>query len=173
VQRVLALGATLLFDRHQRDVFFDVPDGYLKLRLEDGGASGAELITYRREAVAEPRPSDYEVAKVDQPREVEALLRGRFGVRGVVEKRRRAFRWRHTRIHLDDVEGLGPFVELETVVRGISEEEAQAEARGALAALGIGPASLVPQPYLELLGAGADVAGRRSSRADGEAEPPR
>jgi predicted adenylyl cyclase CyaB len=151
VQRLLSLGARLLYDRHQRDVFFRVPDGYLKLRLEDGGASGAELITYRREARAEPRPSDYEVAKVEQPREVEALLRGRFGVRGIVEKRRRAFRWHHTRIHLDDVEGLGPFLELETVVSGIAEEEAEAEARAVLAALGIEQAALVPHPYVEML----------------------
>jgi predicted adenylyl cyclase CyaB len=103
------------------------------------------------QALAEHRPSDYEVAKVDQPCEVEALLRGRFGVPGVVEKRRRAFRWHHTRIHLDDVEGLGPFVELETAVREIAEEEAEAESRAVLSALGIERGALVPHPYLELL----------------------
>ncbi|MPZ98402.1 MAG: CYTH domain-containing protein [Dehalococcoidia bacterium] len=149
VGRVLELGATLAWERHQRDTFFAVPDGYLKLREMEGGA---ELIAYRREPASEPRPSDYEVAKVDEPLQVAALLRGRFGVRGVVEKQRRCFQWRHTRIHLDEVEGLGPFVELETVVSGgLSNEAAEAEAREVMERLEIDPAAAVPGAYLELI----------------------
>jgi len=114
--RVRAMGAAFAWSRRQRDVFFRVPSGYLKLRTDESGA--AELIAYVRAAGADPRSSDYDIAPVADPAALEAVLRRSLGVRGVVEKTRRLFLWRHTRIHLDEVAGLGAFLELETVVGG-------------------------------------------------------
>jgi predicted adenylyl cyclase CyaB len=82
---------------------------------------------------------------------MEAVLSRSLGVRGVVEKVRRLYLWRHTRIHLDEVIGLGSFMELETVVLGISREEAEVEAREMIAILGLDPARFLDRPYLELL----------------------
>jgi predicted adenylyl cyclase CyaB len=68
-----------------------------------------------------------------------------------VEKTRRLLLWRHTRIHLDRVEGLGSFLELETVVQGISREAAEAETRELIGILGLDPQAFLDRPYLELL----------------------
>lgn len=148
-ERVLATGATFQWSRRQRDLFFRVPVGYLKLRTADEGP--AELIAYAREAGAQPRPSDYDIAPVADPAALETVLSRGLGVRGAVLKVRRLYLWRHTRIHLDEVAGLGSFLELETVVRGISPEDAEAEAREVIAMLGLDPARFLDRPYLEML----------------------
>lgn len=147
--RVRAAGAVFQWAHGQRDVFFRVPTGYLKLRTSQGGAG--ELIAYDRAAGTDPRPSDYDIAPVAEPAALEAVLTRSLGMRGAVEKVRRLYLWRHTRIHLDEVTGLGSFLELETVVRGISREDAEAEARELIAILGLDPARFLDRPYLEML----------------------
>lgn len=147
--RVIALGAREEWTRLQHDTFFVVPSGYLKLRQV--GGQPAELIAYVREPGTEPRASDYDIASA---RDGAALLRAltrALGVRGVVEKERTLYLWRHTRIHLDRVNGLGDFMELETVVRDITPEDGHEEARHVMRALGIDAADLADRPYLELL----------------------
>ena len=91
------------------------------------------------------------IAPVDDPARLEAVLTRSLGVRGVVEKTRRLYLWRHTRIHLDEVEGLGRFVELETVANRISLDEAEREAREVIEFLGLDPSTFLDRPYLELL----------------------
>lgn len=81
-----------------------------------------------------------------------ALLGAAHGVRGVVEKRRRLFLIEQTRVHLDEVTGLGAFLELEVVLRAEQRvEEGQAIARALLAELGVEERSLVGPAYVELL----------------------
>ena len=147
--RVRAAGAVFQWSHRQRDVFFRVPAGYLKLRTSEGGAG--ELIAYVRAAGTDPRPSDYDIAPVAEPAALETVLSRSLGTRGVVEKVRRLYLWRHTRIHLDEVTGLGSFLELETVVRGISREDAEAEARELIGILDLDPARFLDRPYLEML----------------------
>jgi predicted adenylyl cyclase CyaB len=147
--RVRAAGAEFQWSRRQRDVSCRVPAGYLKLRTASDGP--AELIAYARAAGTDPRPSDYDIAPVADPAALEAVLSRSLGMRAVVEKVRRLYLWRHTRIHLDEVTGLGSFLELETVVRGISREDAEAQARELIGILGLDPARFLDRPYLELL----------------------
>jgi len=146
--RIEALGARREWTHRQRDVFFRVPTGYLKLRSVEGHPG--ELIAYVRAAGTGPRPSDYDIARVDDPATLERVLAQSLGLRGTVAKTRTLFLWRHTRIHLDRVEGLGDFMELETVVEGISEEAARAEAAAAIEALALDPAAFLDRPYLEM-----------------------
>jgi len=148
-RRALGLGAEPVWTRRQRDVFFNVPSGYLKLRCVTGEAG--ELIAYDRAPGSDPRPSDYDIVPAPDPARLQHALTRSLGVRGVVEKTRRLLRWRHTRIHLDTVEGLGAFLELETVVSGITPEEATAETREVIRALGLDPETFLDRPYLELL----------------------
>jgi predicted adenylyl cyclase CyaB len=68
-----------------------------------------------------------------------------------VRKRRRLLLLEHTRIHLDEVEGLGSFVELETVLSGQSEAEAHRELERIAAALGLDPEARVSAAYIDLL----------------------
>lgn len=147
-ERVRALGAVHRWTRKQRDTFFDVPRGYLKLREEEG--QPVELIAYHRVAGTGPRPSDYDIAPIAHPKELGAALTRALGVRGVVEKTRSLWEWRHTRIHLDRVLGLGNFLELEAVAREIDLAEARAEAEEAIERLGLDREEFLDRPYLEL-----------------------
>jgi adenylate cyclase class IV len=134
----------------QEDTFFYTPQGRLKLRnLEpDRG----ELIYYVREDAAGPKRSNYLLCATTDPVSLEAVLEAALAVRGVVRKRRSLYHVGETRIHLDEVEGLGSFVELEVVLGfGQSEDEGQAIAAKLMAQLGIEETDLVEGAYIDLL----------------------
>jgi predicted adenylyl cyclase CyaB len=135
----------------QQDTFFHAPEARLKLR-DFGGGTG-ELISYRRPDAATVRGSDYEIYRTREPEALAAVLKDALGERGVVRKRRRLFLLDHTRIHLDEVEGLGGFVELETVLSGQSEAEARTELERIAEGLGLSTAGRVAEAYLDLLNA--------------------
>jgi predicted adenylyl cyclase CyaB len=105
----------------QEDVFFKVPTGRLKLRIL--GDDSGELILYHREDAPGPRPSRYLIAPTNNPAALKAILTSVLGVLGVVRKSRRLYWTGQTRVHLDDVEGLGQFVELEVVLRPVQSED--------------------------------------------------
>jgi predicted adenylyl cyclase CyaB len=137
----------------QEDVFFKVPTGRLKLRIlgEDHG----ELIHYQRSDVAGPKTSHYTIAPTSDPAALRAILTTVFGVVEVVRKRRRLYRIGQTRVHLDDVEGLGQFVELEVVLRPEQPEDEGARiARHLMDRLGIAGDRLVEGAYIDLLAGG-------------------
>ncbi|MDD8032115.1 MAG: class IV adenylate cyclase [Acidobacteriota bacterium] len=99
----------------QEDKFFEIKNGRLKLRIQ--GTEAGELIFYKRANVSGPRPCLYEVAMVDDPEALEKILTAALGVCGVIRKCRTVCRVGQTRIHLDQVEGLGDFIELEYGLR--------------------------------------------------------
>ena len=109
-----ALGATRAGVLEQLDTYFRFPHGRLKLRETAG--RGAELIAYTRANEVAVRGSDYYVIPVSEPTAMKAALTKRLGVRGEVRKRRELRLWHNVRIHLDDVAGLGTFVEFEAVI---------------------------------------------------------
>jgi len=133
----------------QRDTFFQGVKARIKLR--EAGEK-AELISYRRKDTPEARSSDYVVVPVADSEAMRALLVHGLGETGVVKKVRHLFLYRHTRIHLDEVEGLGSFVELETVLSGIDETEGRKELSGVAEALGLRAEDSIAKPYVELLG---------------------
>jgi adenylate cyclase class IV len=156
--RVIALGARQTL--RQRDTYFSVPQGRLKLReiSEEGAESSAELIGYARPDLEGSRWSTYHRAVISAS-EVDALreaLGSTIGERVVVEKRRDVVLVKQTRIHLDNVNGLGCFIELETVIDGtLSDENAAIEHAAIIAALGIGDFPPVGGSYSDLLEAAA------------------
>lgn len=97
----------------QRDTYFEVASGGLKLREESPGTP--HLIQFQRTDEAQQRLSSYRIVAIDDGASLRAALREALGERGVVVKRRHLFLWRDVRIHLDDVKGLGSFLELEAV----------------------------------------------------------
>lgn len=134
----------------QEDVFFFTPKGRLKLRIL--ALDAAQLVYYEREDSAGPRLSCYLVYPTAQPLVLRALLSAALGVRGVVRKERWLFWAGDTRIHLDHVEGLGDFVELEVVLdEGQSMAEGEARAAELMAALGIRADQLEEGAYIDLL----------------------
>ncbi|MEW5826989.1 MAG: class IV adenylate cyclase [Candidatus Bipolaricaulota bacterium] len=134
----------------QEDTFYRSADGRLKLRVSPDGKG--ELIAYRRPDAAGPKTSQYAIYRTPDPANLGAVLAAALGVRGVIRKRRILFLVGATRIHLDEVEGLGAFVELEVVLaEGQSEAEGAAIARRLIEDLGVRDEDLVAAAYIDLL----------------------
>ncbi len=134
----------------QRDTYFHAVQGRLKLR--EAPPAPAELIAYARGDLAGPKVSNYRIVPVADPAALTAALGDALGVRVVVEKARRLLTWRNVRIHLDDVEGLGAFVELEAVAAGVGGRAGErAKVQGLLDALGVTEERLVAPGYADLL----------------------
>ena len=134
----------------QKDTFFACPSGRLKLR-EFGDGTG-ELIYYDRPDQAGPKVSDYALAPTARPQALLRVLCAAYPVLGVVEKSRTLLLRGRTRIHLDEVKGLGSFLELEVVLR--PEEpvaDGEAEARRLMADLGVAANDLVETAYIDLI----------------------
>ena len=135
---------------HQDDTFFRVPHGRLKLRVFSDGAG--ELIHYHRPDAEGPKVSDYVITPAADPDSLREVLERACGVLGRVVKRRILVLAGQTRIHLDHVEDLGDFLELEVVLReGQTEAEGTEIAQQLLDALGVKPEQLISGAYLDLL----------------------
>lgn len=134
----------------QRDTYFAVPRGRLKLRREGDG--GAHLIAYERSNDTGQRESRYRIVEVENDRDLEAALVASVGISVVVTKTRRLFLHRGVRIHLDDVDGLGSFIEFEGVAApgasGLGDFEQLLS--GLRRSFGIKDADLIGSSYREL-----------------------
>ncbi len=134
----------------QEDIYFTVPRGRLKLRLMP--ARPGQLIFYQRPNIGGPKESVYEIVQVEEGRMLAALLGAALGVKGKVVKTRQVFLRDNIRLHLDQVEGVGSFLELEAVIRERHEEErASREITDLLSYLGIPPTALRHESYIDLL----------------------
>ena len=141
--------APLIF--RQQDFFYDVPRGRLKLRQFDDGTP-AELIFYQRDDRDGPKASYYTRSPVTNPEAMHSLLTTALTTRGIVTKERHVYTIGRTRIHLDRVDGLGDFVELEVLLAQDDEEEdGHAEAHEMFAKLGVPESDLVAVAYVDLL----------------------
>lgn len=133
----------------QEDTFFNAPQGRLKLRVL---ADHAQLIYYTRPDQEGPKRSDYHITRSTDPQNLKRVLELAYGIRGVVKKTRYLYLVGQTRLHLDDVEGLGQFIELEVVMaEGQSDAEGQAIAEGLMSALGVERGDLIDGAYMDLL----------------------
>jgi len=137
-------------DIAQDDTFYRCERGRLKLRRFADGHG--ELIHYQRADDAGAKVSDYVIAPTTDPEALhEALCRSN-GMLGRVKKQRRLYLVDNTRIHLDRVEGLGTFVELEVVLReGETQATGESTAQRILHDLGIERSRLVAGAYFDLL----------------------
>jgi predicted adenylyl cyclase CyaB len=134
----------------QEDLFFQSPAGRLKLRIlaRDRG----ELILYHRANQTGPKTSTYRIAPTSDPAALQAILTTVLPTLGVVKKRRWLYLVGQTRVHLDQVESLGEFLELEVVLRSNqSEQEGTAIAQELMDKLGIAPDQLVDRAYIDLI----------------------
>ena len=134
----------------QEDTFFHTPKGRLKLRLLKPDL--AQLVYYERPDQDGPKRSNYYIYETHDPAGLKTALSLALGVRGVVRKVRYLYLVGQTRIHLDDVAGLGQFMELEVVLRdGQPDAEGQSIAEDLMATLGILKEDLLEGAYMDLL----------------------
>ncbi len=135
----------------QKDTYFAVPRGRLKLRREVGAP--AHLIAYERSDLPGQRESRYRVVEIGDASELDEALAGVLGVTAVVSKERRLFLFEGVRIHLDRVDGLGSFIELEGVAAPGERDLARLEVTLARLrnSLGIDEADLIGESYCDLV----------------------
>ncbi len=154
--RAAALASEGPFRISQDDTFFACTAGRLKLRVFADGTG--ELIFYQRADAAGPRASHYRRVPVAAPDALRQALAEAYGVVGRVRKQRRLYLAGRTRIHLDEVEGLGDFLELEVVLAdGEAEAAGESEARSLMQRLGVDLSQLEPRAYVDMLRAGTDA----------------
>lgn len=136
----------------QRDTYFNASLGRLKLREQRPGRS--QLIHYERAEGADQRESRYRILEVGEAEPIRDFLAGSLGVHATVTKRRRLFLWRSVRIHLDDVEGQGKFIEFEAVAPPDSDLTAEHELITELRTrLAVPDDSLIAESYASLVAA--------------------
>lgn len=134
----------------QEDTFFHCRSGRLKLRRFADGTG--ELISYVRQNSRDPAASDYVLSPTSSPESLRRVLGEALGIRAVVRKRRTLYKVGQTRLHLDEVEQLGEFLELEVVLKEHqSTENGVQVARDLMGRLDIGEGDLVAEAYVDLL----------------------
>src|SRR5574342_328212 len=134
----------------QEDTFFNAKQGRLKLRVQapDQGV----LIYYERPDQDGPKRSDYHLTETRDPENLKTTLTLALGIRGVVRKTRYLYMVGQTRIHLDEVEGLGHFTELEVVMKeGQSEAEGRVIAEDLMRRLEVREEALLEGAYMDLI----------------------
>lgn len=134
----------------QEDVFFHVPQGRLKLRFLS--PTHGELIFYQRANHTGPKTSTYVLVETDCPHQLKTVLEAAYGIRNTVRKTRQLYMVGRTRIHIDHVEALGHFLELEVVMAESEDPRiGEQEAHALMKRLGINAMQLVEGAYVDLL----------------------
>lgn len=147
----LADGPVAVLEQH--DIFYRSDEGRLKLRRFPDGRG--ELIAYSRPDQPGPKTSRYAIHRTDDGDGLAATLAAGLAPIGEVIKTRRLYLVGRTRVHLDAVDGLGSFLELEVVLdEGEGVAAGEAEAQRLLAALGVAHGDLVAGAYVDLLAEG-------------------
>ncbi len=147
--RAAAIGYSWRAILNQRDTFFRVANGKLKLREEDAAAA---LIFYHRNDSGLLLLSNYEIVPIAEPARTLGMLTDALGKIAVVEKVRTLMMRDNIRLHLDRVANLGDFGEIEAVMAdGDDPEQSRAAVEEILAALGVAQPDLIEVSYFEML----------------------
>ncbi len=144
------LGARYAEDLEQVDRYYEI-DGARRLKLRSFGNGRAEIIRYSRPEAEGVRASDYEVTPVrDESAGLCLVPKGRALV--IVRKRRQVYMLDNVRIHLDRVEGLGEFLELEAVLDAAHDDtRCRAQVDEITAALGLDPRLFIRASYADMM----------------------
>ncbi len=150
IERAKSISTDGPFEISQEDTFFECSTGRLKLRKFDD--TRGELIFYQRPDKGGPKESFYLRSETSDPDTLRQSLEITYGMTGKVNKKRLLYLIGRTRVHLDKVEGLGEFMELEVVLaENDSTESGAAEAEKLMDQLGIASTALIEGSYFDLL----------------------
>ncbi|CAH0698498.1 unnamed protein product [Spodoptera exigua] len=140
---------------NQDDTFYNVQEGRLKMRIY--ADSSATLVRYDRDDIEGPKLSNYELLdftanESEKAKLLDEMLKKCLGVRGRVVKERKLYMVGQTRVHIDTVQDLGHFMELEVVLRPEQTlEEGQAIAHDLRTKLGVKEEDLIDCAYVDML----------------------
>ena len=135
---------------HQVDVYFNVFNGRLKLRK---GNIENSLIAYQRDDISGSKQSDVHLLKIESDTQLEEILTTTLGVKVIIDKQRDIYFIGNVKFHVDNVKGLGSFVEVEAIdLEGnIGREKLQQQCDHYRAMLGIRDEDLIAKSYSDLL----------------------
>lgn len=147
--RALAMGFEPRGILIQRDTFYVAANGKLKLREQ---SDGSWLIHYRRNDQRELQLSDYTIVRIHDAGATRTILADALGIIAEVRKHRALLMRRNIRLHLDRVEDLGDFGEIEAVLaEGDSALTFHQEVGTILTGLGVAESALINLSYFELV----------------------
>ena len=150
-QYLLEKGAEFKGIDRQTDTYFNVFNGRLKLRQ---GNIENSLIYYHRDNQPGPKQSDFELLPVNNGGELRSILDKAIGVRITVSKKREIYYIDNVKFHLDLLENLGEFVEIEATNMGsnLPVEKLREQCNFYMNQFEITEVDLVPESYSDLLG---------------------
>ena len=134
----------------QTDTYFNVHAGRLKLR--EGNIEN-NLIFYNRTNQAGPKSSNFNLVKIDDAKELKEVLERSCGIKMIVRKKREIYYIDNVKFHIDEVPGLGSFIEIEAgnILAEKTESELLDQCNFYLKELGIKEEDLVSESYSDLL----------------------
>lgn len=149
-QILLDQGADYKGEDHQIDTYFNVPNGRLKLRQ---GTIEHALIHYNRNNQEGPKTSDITYYKPEDSKDLKQALTAALGIKVVVDKRRKIFFIDNVKFHLDRVEDLGAFMEIEAIDKTgtIGLDKLNKQCAEYMNLLGVEKEQLVAVSYSDLL----------------------
>ncbi|HSU28815.1 MAG TPA: class IV adenylate cyclase [Chitinophagaceae bacterium] len=143
-------GAEFRGTDEQTDTYFNTPKGRLKLR--EGNIEN-NLIYYERDDLAGPKSSHFNLVKVMDPTAMKETLTRCLGIKVIIKKKREIYYIRNVKFHLDEIEGLGSFVEIEAgnLLLPLSPQELKEQCVYYLTQFGIRPADMIKTSYSDML----------------------
>lgn len=134
----------------QTDTYFNVPTGRLKLR--EGNIEN-NLIYYERTNQAGPKNSHFELVKIEDAIGLKEALAKSIGIKVVVKKKREIYYISNVKFHIDEVPGLGSFVEIEAgnIMADLSQEQLKKQCDFYMTAFGIKEKDLIENSYSDML----------------------
>jgi adenylate cyclase class 2 len=147
---LIGKGADYKGKDHQIDIYFNVPNGRLKLRK---GNIENSLIAYEREDYAGAKQSNIHLVRVEPESNLEQALTITLGVKVIVDKQRDIYFIENVKFHVDEVEGLGSFMEVEAIDSEgtIGRERLQEQCNHYRKLLGVREEDMISQSYSDLL----------------------
>lgn len=147
---LLSNGADFKGTDEQTDTYFNVPNGRLKLR--EGNIEN-NLIFYERTNQAGPKNSHFHLIKVEDAEGLKEVLTKSNGVKVVVKKKREIYFIKNVKFHIDEVPGLGSFVEIEAgnMTADLSQEELKQQCDFYLKEFRVKQEDLIEVSYSDML----------------------
>ncbi len=133
----------------QTDTYFHVPHGRLKLR--EGNIEN-NLIYYERSNQAGPKDSHFQLVKIDDAAGLKEVLAKANGMKTVVKKKREIYYIGNVKFHIDEVPGLGSFVEIEAgnILADLTKDQLKEQCDYYLAAFNIKTEDLIEVSYSDM-----------------------
>jgi len=134
----------------QTDTYFNATDGRLKLR--EGNIEN-NLIFYKRTDQPGPKNSHFHLVKINDAKGLKEVLTKSMGIKVMVKKKREIYYIKNIKFHVDEVPGLGSFIEIEAgnILADLSQEDLKEQCEFYLREFGIKPEDLIDVSYSDMV----------------------